>query len=303
MTAPTTATQARAPGPSDAAVDLAQGRVAYRDLGEGEPILFVHGLLVDGRLWDGVAERLAAGHRCLVVDWPMGSHTTAMDPDADLSPPGMVEVIVAFCDALSLERVTVVGNDSGGAISQMLTASHPERIERLILTNCDMFERFPPFPFSLMGPIAKLPGGMDVLAAPFRIGAVRRTTYSLLTKHEIPRELVDDWLAPTMNDPAVRRDARKLTVGAHKRQTLEAAQGLRSFERPVRFAWASEDRFFRLADAERLAAMVPDARIETIADAKTFVSLDQPERVAELIAGFMAERPAPSGSQRPRVGR
>lgn len=284
-----------APSDGRATVDLAQGRIAYRDLGEGEPILFVHGLLVDGRLWDGVAERLAASFRCLVVDWPMGSHKSAMEASADLSPPGMVDVIVAFCDALSLERVTVVGNDSGGAISQMLTASHPERVERLILTNCDMFERFPPFPFSLMGPIARMPGGMELLAAPFRIGAVRRATYSLLTKHAIPRELVDDWLAPTLSDPAVKRDAGKLTAGAHKRHTLEAAQGLRSFERPVRFAWASEDRFFRLADAERLAAMVPDARIETIADAKTFVSLDQPERVAELIAGFMAERSTPSG--------
>ena len=77
-------------------VALPQGTVSYRDLGDGEPIIFVHGLLVDGRLWTGVAERLASDFRCLVVDWPMGSHRIAMNPDADLSPPGMAEVVVAL---------------------------------------------------------------------------------------------------------------------------------------------------------------------------------------------------------------
>ena len=294
-----TAASTRSNQPDSAAghtsVEIPQGQISYRDLGSGEPILFVHGLLVDGRLWDGVAERLTPNHRCLVVDWPMGSHKTAMSADADLSPPGMVEVILAFIDALGLERVTIVGNDSGGAISQMLTAAHPERVERLILTNCDTFEKFPPFPFNLMPPIARLPGGMELLAAPFRIGALRRATYALLAKNEIPRDLVDDWLVPTLHDPGVKRDTRKLTAGAHKRHTLAAAEGLRGFERPVRFAWASEDRFFKLADAERLAAIVPDARIEPIADAKTFVALDQPQRVAELITKFVAEKP-PSDS-------
>ncbi|MCD6014932.1 MAG: alpha/beta hydrolase fold protein [Solirubrobacterales bacterium] len=270
-------------------VALPQGTISYRDLGDGEPIIFVHGLLVDGRLWTGVAERLASDFRCLVCDWPMGSHRVAMEPDADLSPPGMAETIVAFIDALGIERATLVGNDTGGAISQILTASHPERVERLVLTNCDLLDRFPPFPFNLMPPIARLPGGMTVLAAPFRIAAVRRATYGLLAKHPIPPELADDWLAPSLADAGVLRDARKLTAGAHKRHTLAAAESLRRFERPVRFAWAPEDRFFRLADAERLAAMVPDGRIEHVADAKTFVSLDQPQRVAELIASFARE--------------
>jgi pimeloyl-ACP methyl ester carboxylesterase len=272
-----------------ATVDVPQGTIAYRDLGEGEPILFVHGLLVDGRLWDGVAERLASRFRCIVPDWPMGSHRIAMDPDADLSPTGMAATIVAFIDALGLDRATVVGNDSGGAMSQIVTANHPERVERLVLTNCDTFEHFPPFPFNLMPPIARLPGGMTVLAAPFRIGPVARTTYGLLAKHPIPPELVADWLAPTMGDPAIKRDVRKFTAGAHKRYTLEAAEKLRGFKRPVRFVWAPEDRFFPLAHAERLAAIVPDARIEQVPDAKTFVSLDQPGRVAELVAEFATD--------------
>lgn len=266
--------------------EVPQGTISYRDLGEGDPILFVHGLLVDGRLWDDVAGRLADRFRCLVCDWPMGSHRTAMKPDADLSPAGQVETIVGFIDALGLERVTLVGNDTGGAVSQMLTAKHPERVERLILTNCDTFEHFPPFPFSLMPPIARLPGGMTALATPFRLGPVRRATYSLLAKHPIEPELVDAWLAPSQADPGVRRDTAKLIAGVRKHELVAADEQLRHFERPLRFAWAPEDRFFKLAHAERLAAIAPDARIEHVADARTFVPLDQPARLAELVAEF-----------------
>ena len=268
--------------------EIPQGSIAYRDLGQGEPLLFVHGLLVDGRLWDGVAERLRGDFRCIVPDWPMGSHRTPMRPHADLTPPGMAELVIAFMDALGLERATIVGNDSGGAVSQILAAAHPERVERLVLTNCDSFEHFPPFPFSLMPPLARLPGGMTALALPFRIGAIRRATYGLLAKHPIGPELVDSWLAPIAGE-GVRRDTRKFTAAANKRYTLEAAERLRTFERPLRFAWGSEDRFFKPDHAERLAAIVPDARIEWVADAGTFVPLDQPARVAELIAGFVRE--------------
>ena len=119
--------------------DVPQGAIAYRDLGEGGPIVFVHGLLVDGRLWSGVAERLASEFRCLVADWPMGSHRTAMRPDADLAPPGMAQIVVAFMDALGIERATLVGNDTGGAISQIVTAHHPDRVERLVLTNTSSY--------------------------------------------------------------------------------------------------------------------------------------------------------------------
>jgi pimeloyl-ACP methyl ester carboxylesterase len=275
--------------------EVPQGAIVYRDLGDGDPIVFVHGLLVDGRLWSGVAERLADEFRCLVADWPMGSHRKAMRPDADLSPPGMAEIVVAFMDALGIERATVVGNDTGGAIAQIVTANHPDRVERLVLTNCDLLDRFPPFPFKLMPPIARLPGGMAMLAAPFRIGAIRRATYGALAKHPIPSELIDDWIAPSLADSAIQRDARKLTARAHKRHTLAAAEALRSFERPVRFAWAPEDRFFRIADAERLAAMVLDGRVERVVDAKTFVSLDQPQRVAELVAEFAGSRVPSTG--------
>jgi pimeloyl-ACP methyl ester carboxylesterase len=278
-----------------ATANTPQGPIAYRELGDGDPIVFVHGLLVDGQLWTGVAKQLAGGHRCIVADWPMGSHRAAMSDSADLSAPGLAAIIVSFLDELGIDRATIVGNDTGGAISQILTANHPERVERLVLTNCDTFEHFPPFPFNLMPPIARLPGGLSLLQAPTRFAAGRRMGFAPLVKKPLSQELVDSWLEPAGSDKAIRRDLTKILRGIHKRHTLEAAEKLRGFERPVRFAWGTDDRFFKRSHAERLAAMVPDARIADIPGARTFVPLDEPQRVAELIAEFVAEgAPAPA---------
>jgi pimeloyl-ACP methyl ester carboxylesterase len=271
---------------------LPQGTIRYREMGEGEPIVFVHGYLVDGRLWSGTAEALSSGHRCIVPDWPMGAHRTAMSPDADLSPPGIAALIAAFLEGLELSAVTIVGNDSGGAISQVLATRHPERIGRLVLTNCDTHENFPPSVFKAMPPLAKLPGAMAAMSLPFRIGAVRRAAFAPFAKHPIPPELIDSWMEPSAADGAIRRDTAKFTAGMHKRYTLEAAEKLKTFDRPTLFAWAPEDRIFKLSYAERLAETIPDATLETVEDAKTFVPLDQPERLAELIGAFVAERAA-----------
>jgi pimeloyl-ACP methyl ester carboxylesterase len=272
--------------------ELSQGPIRYRETGTGEPIVFVHGLLVDGRLWDGVAERLAGEHRCIVPDWPMGSHTAAMNPDADLSPAGHAENIAEFIGALGLERATIVGNDSGGAISQILATRHPECVERLVLTNCDMFDRFPPFPFTLMGPVAKLPGGMAILQAPFRVGAIGRMAYAPLATKKIPDEVVAAWLEPARRNSAISRDTRKLIVTMNKRYTLEAAERLQGFDRPTLFAWGTDDRFFKLDYAERLAARIPGSRVVEIADGGTFVPLDHPEEVADAIAALIRETAA-----------
>ena len=273
-------------------VQLPQGPIRYRDTGEGEPIVFVHGFLVDSRLWDGVAAQLATSHRCLLPDWPLGAHAAAMNEDADLTPPGIARLIADFLEALDLHGVTIVGNDSGGAMSQVLVTRHPERIGRLVLTNCDTYENFPPSVFKLLPPIAKLPGAMMAIGLPFRVPALRRAAFAPFAKRPIPADLVDSWMKPSQTDRAISRDTAKVTAGMNKRYTLEAAEKLRGFEPPALIAWAPEDRVFKLADARKLAATIPGARLETIDDARTFVALDQPQRLAELIGAFVAETEA-----------
>jgi pimeloyl-ACP methyl ester carboxylesterase len=267
-------------------IELPAGRVRYREAGNGKPVVFVHGYLVDGRLWDGVVDRLSDRFRCFAPDWPIGAQQVAMNPAADLSPPGVAATIASFLEALDLDDVTIVGNDSGGAMSQVLVTRHPQRIGRLVLTNCDTHENFPPGIFKAMPPLAKLPGGMAVLAAPFRIAAVGRRAFRPFARTRIPDDLVDSWLAPGTGDPGVKRDLKKVTAGMNKRYTLEAAAQLRGSQLPILLAWAPADKYFPISYAERLASEAGNARIVPIPDAKTFVPLDQPERLAEEIAQF-----------------
>jgi len=269
-------------------IDLPAGRVRYREAGEGKPVVFVHGYLVDGRLWDGVVDSLSDRYRCLAPDWPIGAQQVAMKPDADLSPYGVAAIIASFLDALDLSDVTIVGNDSGGAMSQVLVTRHPERIGRLVLTNCDTHENFPPGVFKAMPPIAALPGGMAVLAAPFRVGALARAAFKPFSKNPIPADLVASWMRPGLHDPDVKRDVKKVTVGMNKRYTLEAAEKLRGSDLPILLTWAPRDRFFPIKYAQRLAADTPNARLVEIPGSATFVPLDQPQRLAEEIAGFAA---------------
>src|SRR5260221_592854 len=269
-------------------IDLPAGKIRYREAGEGKPVVFVHGYLVDGRLWDGVVDRLSDRCRCLAPDWPIGAQQVAMKPDADLSPYGIAATIASFLEALDLDDVTIVGNDSGGAMSQVLVTRHPERIGRLVLTNCDTHDNFPPGIFKAMPPVAALPGGMALLAAPFRIGALARAAFKPFSKNPIPAELIASWMKPALHDPGVKRNAKKVTAGMNKRYTLEAAEKLRSSELPILLTWAPGDRFFPLKYAQRLAADTPNARLVEIPDSSTFVPLDQPQRLADEIAIFAA---------------
>jgi len=267
-------------------IELPAGRIRYREAGEGRPVVFVHGFLVDGRLWDGVVDALSDRCRCIAPDWPIGAQQVAMNPDADLSPPGIAALISSFLKALDLEDVTIVGNDSGGAMSQVLVTRHPERIGRLVLTNCDTHENFPPGVFKAMPPLAKLPGGMTVLSAPFRIPALARAAFKPFAKTPIPADLVASWMKPGLHDPGVKHDAKKVTAGMNKRYTLEAAEKLSSSDLPILLTWAPGDKLFPIRYAERLEKETPNARLVQIPDAATFVPLDQPGRLADEIATF-----------------
>jgi pimeloyl-ACP methyl ester carboxylesterase len=270
-------------------IELAAGRIRYREAGEGKPVVFVHGFLVDGRLWDGVVDQLSDRCRCIAPDWPIAAHQVAMNPDADLSPPGIAALIASFLDALELEDVTIVGNDSGGAMSQVLVTRHPERIGRLVLTNCDTHENFPPGIFKAMPPLAKLPGGMTVLSAPFRIGALARTAFKPFARTPIPADLIASWMRPSLSDPGIKHDATKVTAGMNKRYTLEAAERLSESELPLLLTWAPGDKFFPISYAERLEKETPNARLVEIPNASTFVALDQPARLADEIATFVQQ--------------
>jgi pimeloyl-ACP methyl ester carboxylesterase len=267
-------------------IQLPAGTIRYREAGSGPTIVFVHGYLVDGRLWDGVVAALSDRFRCIAPDWPMGAHTVAMDPDADLSPPGIATIIDSFLAALELDDVTLVGNDSGGAMSQVLVARRPARVGRLVLTNCDTHDNFPPGIFKALPPLAKVPGGVTMLALPFRVPAIARLAFRPFAKTTPPVGLIESWAKPAMTDRAILRDLGKVTRGMDKRHTLAAAEALSDSAFPLLLAWAPGDHFFPVSYAERLAAEVGGAKLILIPGAATFVPLDQPDRLAAEIADF-----------------
>jgi pimeloyl-ACP methyl ester carboxylesterase len=273
-----------------AEVRLPQGTIRYREAGSGPVIVFVHGFLVDGRLWDGVVDALADRYRCIAPNWPMGAQQVAMNPDADLSPPGVATIIEGFLEALDLEDVTLVGNDSGGAMCQVLVARRPARVARLVLTNCDTHDNFPPGIFKALPPLAKLPGSVTMMAQPLRIPAVVRTAFRPFAKSSPPPGLLESWARPGITDKAVRRDLGKVTRGMNKRHTLDAAEKLSGTEFPLLLLWTPGDRFFPIGYAERLAREVGGAKLIEVPDSATFVPLDQPDRVAREIADFAPSR-------------
>jgi pimeloyl-ACP methyl ester carboxylesterase len=267
-------------------IQLPAGTIRYRESGSGPTIVFVHGYLVGGRLWDGVASALADRFRCIAPDWPMGSQQVAMNPDADLSAPGVASIIESFLEALDLDDVTLVGNDSGGAMCQVLVARRPARVTRLVLTNCDTHDNFPPGIFKALPPLAKVPGGVTAMALPFRVPAVVRVAFRPFAKTTPPAGLLESWAAPASKDGAIRRDLGKVTRGMNKRHTLEAAEKLRGTGFPLLLAWAPGDRFFPISYAERLAEEVGGAKLVQIPDSATFVPFDQPAQLASEIAEF-----------------
>jgi pimeloyl-ACP methyl ester carboxylesterase len=271
-------------------VHLPAGTIRYRDTGDGAPIVFAHGLLVDGTLWRKVTPPLEGDFRCVVPDLPLGSHRVPMEPDADLSPPGLARILAEFIEALGLDDVTLVGNDTGGAIAQLVATRHPERLGRLVLTPCDAYENFlPPF-FRPLQYAARVPGLLTALVQPARLGAVQRGPLGfgfLISRRAMEPEVIDSWLRPFLSDRGIRRDTTRFLRSISSRYTLEAADRLREFDRPALIAWAPEDRFFKLSYGERLAAAIPDARLVRIEDSLTFVPEDQPRRLAQEIAGFI----------------
>lgn len=267
---------------------LGAGPIHYRERGAGPPIVFVHGAIANGRLWDDVVPGLADGHRCILPDWPMGSHSEAMSAEADLSPRGQAQLISEFLAALELDDVTIVANDSGGAVSQILVTERPDRIGRLVLTNCDNFEHFPPGTFKTMVWMARAPGGYSVLVNSMRLRAVRTSSiaYGALTDGPADDELLRAFTEPQVRDAGIRRDGRKFVAAMRPADTLAAGAKLPDLRIPALLVWGVEDRFFKLDQARRIADAIPDSKLVEIPGARTFAMLDRPAEVAAAIADF-----------------
>lgn len=272
---------------SEGTVRLSAGEIRYRDTGTGRPVVFVHGFLTNGTLWRGVVPPLVeAGFRCIVPDWPLGSHTIAMDPDADLAPPVLAELIEELFTALDLTDVVLVGNDTGGALAQMVAARNPDRLGMLVLTPCDAFRNWPAWWSKPLRPIGYSQRAMKLIGTPLRRRAVQRLplVYGWVVKRHPPAEIMRGWIEPGLRNPGVRRDFGKAFRSIRVSQTLEAARALPRFGKPALVVWQTERTLiYPIRHGRRLAELLR-APLELVDDSYVYVPEDRPERLAELIA-------------------
>lgn len=270
-------------------ISLPQGTIRYSDQGSGPTLVFLHGLLANNQVWSGVTSHLCSSYRCLALDLPLGSHEIPLHENADLTPKGVARLIADFLETLDLHDVTLIGNDTGGALSQLVIAHYPERITRLVLTNCDAFEQF--FP-PLVSPFhygARFLGIQfaNLLAFIVHTRWGQRQFMAALAHRELSTVELDSFFRPLLTQPLVRRDMTRFLQAVSKHYTLEAAQTFSRFHHPVLLLWGEDDPFFPRSLSTRLQNAFPNAHLTYLSNARAFVALDQPGAIAQYIREFV----------------
>ena len=288
-------------------VQLPHGVVTFRVAGPDEstapPVVFVHPFLMDGSVWSGVAEHLASqGVRSYAPDLPLGAHREPVSQGTDQSPRGIAGQILRFIEALDLHDVTLVGGDTGGALCQFLLDTDSSRIGRVVLTNCDAFTTFPPFPFNVFFFLLKGNVKMKVNLQPMRWRAFRHSPLGLgLLANELDPAQTRSWVEPSLQSRAIRGDAVRFLKAAKPKDLLDVSTRLHQFHGPVTIVWGMADRAFTPALGRRLQEAFGDAEFVEVPHARTLVSLDAPELLADTIAGSPTSRVSSPGrtSRRP----
>jgi len=271
-------------------VSIPAGEIEIHEIGSGTPILCLHGVLVSWQIWEPFARTLAArGYRVIMPSLPMGAHPTAMQAGTDLTPPGLAQIIVDVIAALNLPTVTTVSTDTATALTQLVLTLHPGVIDRAVMTSGDCFRYFFPPMFRPLQGLGYVPWLLPRVARLLKNRKLRQSPFALgwITKTGVSNEIAETWGAPIVRDRGVRRDTAKVLRGVNTRHTMRAAKALPDVTIPVMLVWGEIDKAFPVKLAHRLAALIPNCRVETVPDAACFVALDQPDALASLVADFV----------------
>jgi len=267
-------------------VTTRSGPVSYIDTGGTDrPVLFVHGIGTSSYLWRHVIEQLAGERRCVAFDLPMHGGTPAA-AGQDLSLPGLARFLADCVDALELTDIDLVGNDTGGAISQAFAAGHTERLHSLTLTNCEAHNNMPPK--ALLPSVWLAHTGLLARTAPWLVRNVKRgrrmvygSGYQDVTK--LPEDIARVWLKPLATVDSARQNQRFLTE-LRARDLLAIEPALSSLRVPTLIVWGTGDIFFRRKWAYWLRDTIPGAtEVVEIDGARLFFP---DERATELTAAL-----------------
>lgn len=262
-------------------VETRFGRIAYASFGSGPVALFIHGVPLNGYHWRHQLTALSDIRRCIAPDL-LGLGDTEPAEDASLNFAEQAEMLVAFLDALDLDAVDLVGNDSGGAIAMIFACKNPARVRTLTLTNCDVHDNWPPpafMPAFLLASKAMLGAAMADL--PDNLG-LARSDFGLGTAFEFPDQLTDEtvraYLAPLVVNPRRMAMLDRYVAAMDNRHTVALEQKLSLLKMPTLIAWGEDDVFFPVEWAHWLAERIPGASAPvTHPTARLFFAEERPE--------------------------
>lgn len=274
-----------------ATIEISAGRIDYLDTGgEGPVLVLTHGFPMTGSQWRKVVPLLTReGYRCVLPTLPMGAHRHPMAPGADLSQRGQALLLAEFIERLGSHEVTLIMNDWGGA-QFVISEGRDERIARLIMVACEAFDNFPPKPARPLLNLLRLPGGTWMVSRLLRTRFVRHNRRALggMCNASIPDEVMDEWFAPALDDPAIRRDMAAFGAGTPSRATLLAwSERLRRFERPALIVWAGQDTMMPPEHGPRLADLLPNSELVVIEESGTLIPEDRPTELAHTLLAFL----------------
>jgi pimeloyl-ACP methyl ester carboxylesterase len=261
-------------------VQTKSGRISYAEQGTGPVALFVHGVLLNGHLWRHQLEDLCDIRRCIAVDL-LAHGGTEIAPGQDVSAPANAEMLKEFLDALNIDQVDLVGNDSGGGIAQIFAALNPERVRSLTLSDCDAHDNWPPEAFKPFLAMAATGGLRETLDALLSDKGSYRSAQALGPAYEHPERLSDEsietYLRPLVRTEQRTRDLERFLEAFDHRHTLAVEARLKTLKAPTLIVWGTDDVYFDVKWSHWLADNIPGTRrrIE-LKDARIFFPEERP---------------------------
>ena len=266
------------------------GGIQYIDEGKGIPLLFIHGTLSNSNTWRKIIPELSKKYRCIAVDLPIGGHAIPVNNTMNLSPIGIAVIIKDFLQHLNIEKLIIVSNDTGGAYSQVFASHYPEYIDKLIFSNCEVLDVFPPSKFKYLIQAVKIPGFTFLLSKAFKIKGLLTSNLMMgLLSHKLTTdELSELYLKSFTENKLIRDDFAKNVKTWSPKYTLEAADKLKTFQFPVLILWGEDDiNLFPLKLGKQLKTVFQNAELIIIPNSKTYIQEDQPEIMIKEIIQFI----------------
>ena len=239
------------------------GDIAYAEQGQGPVALFVHGVLLNNHLWRHQLAHLSDIRRCIAPDL-LAHGATEVTPGGDVSVTANAQMLLQFLDALKIDQVDLVGNDSGGGIAQIFAANHPERVRSLTLTDCDTHDNWPPEAFKPFLAMAAAGGLGDALGAMLADKNVYRSPGALGPAYEDAAKVsdadIETYLRPLMRTDQRLADFRRFLAAFDNKHTLAIEDGLKALKAPALIVWGTDDVYFGVQWGRWLAKTLPGTR-------------------------------------------